>query len=276
VAPRPFWKGYLKLSLVTCPVALTPATSEVEKVRFHTLNRRTGHRVAAQYVDSESRRPVSEEAQARGYARDESHVVLLEEDELEAVRLESVRAIDIENFAPADDVDWIWLENPYYLTPDDPVGVEAFCVIRDAMKSTATVGISRLVLHRRERGVLLKPRGAGIELWTLRYGEEARNPRDIFGRLEDVAPDQALVGLVLQLIEERKRPWSADMVRDPVQKRLLDIIREKKAGRPARPGAPVEPERTPSNVINILDALRRSIAAEAGAKGPPSKGRRSR
>ncbi|MBV9287610.1 MAG: Ku protein, partial [Hyphomicrobiales bacterium] len=269
---RPFWKGYLKLSLVTCPVALTPATSEAGKVRFHTLNRRTGHRVVSRYVDAESGKPVAEDDEARGYARDETHVVVLEDDELEAVRLESVRAIDIERFVPADSLDWMWYETPYYLTPDDPVGVEAYCVIRDAMRSTGTVGVSRLVLHRRERAVLLKPRGQGIELWTLRYGEETRSPRDVFDGLEDVEPDPALVDLVLRLIAQRKRRWSPDLARDPVQERLLDIIREKKAGAPARPRAAAEPQRTPSNVINIMEALRRSIAGEAGAKRrPPSR-----
>ena len=274
MAARPFWKGYLKLSLVTCPVALTPATSQAEKVRFHTLNRQTGHRVVSRYVDSESGKPVAEDDEARGYARDEAHAVVLEDEELEAVRLESVRAIDIESFVPADGVDWMWYETPYYLTPDDPIGVEAYCVIRDAMRSTGTVGASRLVLHRRERAVLLKARGQGIELWTLRYGEETRSPRDVFGDLEDVDPDPALVDLVLQLIAQRKRGWSPDLARDPVQERLLDIIREKKAGAPARAREPAAPERTASNVINIMDALRRSIAAEAEARPTPSRRRR--
>ena len=274
MAARPFWKGYLKLSLVTCPVALTPATSQAEKVRFHTLNRQTGHRVVSRYVDSESGKPVAEEDEARGYARDEAHAVVLEDEELEAVRLESVRAIDIESFVPADGVDWMWYETPYYLTPDDPVGVEAYCVIRDAMRSTGTVGASRLVLHRRERAVLLKARGQGIELWTLRYGEETRSPRDVFGDLEDVDPDPALVDLVLQLIAQRKRGWSPDLARDPVQERLLDIIREKKAGAPARARAPAAPERTAGNVINIMEALRRSLAGEAAAKRRAPSGRK--
>jgi len=275
MAVRPFWKGYLKLSLVTCPVALTPATSEVEKVRFHTLNRRTGHRVVSRYVDSESGRPVAEDEQARGYARDESHLVVLEDEELEAVRLESARAIDIESFVPALGVDWVWYDTPYYLTPDDPVGVEAYCVIRDAMRATETVGVSRLVLNRRERAVLLKPRDNGIGLWTLRYGEEVRAPRDVFSGLDDLDLDPALIDLVLELIGERKRPWSPELVRDPVQERLLDIIREKKAGAPVRPPGASEPERTPSNVINIMEALRRSLASEAKSKHPaPSRRKR--
>ena len=183
MAPRPFWKGYLKLSLVTCPVALTPATSSADKVRFHTLNRRTGNRVVSRYVDSQSQTPIDEDDEVRGYARGEHDFVLLEEDELESVRLESARTIDIESFTASESIDWVWYDTPYYLTPDDPVGVEAYCVIRDAMGATGTVGVSRLVLHRRERAVLLKARDKGIELWTLRYGDEVRDPSDIFGSL---------------------------------------------------------------------------------------------
>jgi DNA end-binding protein Ku len=273
MAPRPFWKGYLKLSLVTCPVAMTPATSSADKVRFHTLNRKTGNRVVSRNVDSESGRPIDENDEVLGYARDEKNFVLLENEELEAVRLESARTIDIESFTPSDSVDWIWYDTPYYLTPDDPVGEEAYCVIRDAMRSTHMVGVSRVVLHRRERAVILKARDNGIELWTLRYGDEVRDPRDIFGAVRDVALNPDLLALVSELIAERKKPWSPDMVRDPVQERLLDLIDEKKKGAP-RPRAKKEAEPTPSNVVNIMDALRKSVAAEAKSKGSPSGPRR--
>jgi DNA end-binding protein Ku len=269
MAPRPFWKGYLKLSLVTCPVALTPATSDAEKIRFHTLNRKTGNRVVSRYVDSATGEPVNEDDEAKGYARDESSFVLLEDEDLDAVRLESARAIDIETFVPADSIDWIWYDTPYYLTPDDKVGEEAYCVIRDAMGSTGTVGISRLVLHRRERAVLLKARDNGIELWTLRYGTEVRDSSALFGGVQETKPDPALLDLVSQLIEERKRPWSPDMVHDPVQERLAEIISEKRKNvRPVRPKS--EPAPATTNVVNIMDALRRSVAAEAkGKKGKP-------
>jgi DNA end-binding protein Ku len=268
MAPRPFWTGYLKLSLVTCPVALTPATSDAEKVRFHTLNRKTGNRVVSRYVDSLTGKPVEEGSEAKGYARDEGSFVLLEEDELATVQLESARAIDIENFTPASSIDWIWYETPYYLTPNDKVGEEAYCVIRDAMRSTGMAGVARLVLHRRERAVLLKPRDNGIELWTLRYGEEVRSPRDIFAALGEAKPEPKLLELISELIEKRKKPWSPDLVRDKVQERLVEIIEEKKKSvRPARrkPEA-AEAAGSPSNVINIMDALRRSVAAETKKK----------
>jgi DNA end-binding protein Ku len=148
MASRPFWKGYLKLSLVTCPVAMTPATTETEKVRFHTLNRATGARVVSRYVDAESGKPLEEGEAAKGYQRGEDDYILLEDEELEAVRLESTRTIDVDMFVPAESIDWIWYDKAHYLTPDDPVGEEAFSVIRDAMQATGMVGVSRVVLYR--------------------------------------------------------------------------------------------------------------------------------
>lgn len=263
MAARPFWKGYLKLSLVTCPVAMSPATSVKERARFHTLDRKTGRRVVSRFVDAASGAPVEEEDTVKGYPRGEDDYVLLEEEELAAVRLDSARTIDIELFAPADSIDWIWYDTPHYLTPDDPVGEEAFAVIRDAMAATRTVGVSRLVLSRREHAVMLAPRDKGIVLWTLRYGDEVRDPQDYFGAIGDVALDPEPLKLVTALIEQRMTRWDTKMVADPVQERLLDIIAEKKKGvRPAKVGGAVEAPTSASNVVNIIDALRKSLAAE--------------
>jgi DNA end-binding protein Ku len=266
MAPRPFWKGYLKLSLVTCPVAMMPATSENEKVRFHTLNRATGNRVVSRYVDAVSGKPVDEDDEVKGYPRGEDDYVLLEDEELEAVALESTRTIDIEMFTPAESIGWIWYDRPHYLTPDDTVGEEAFCVIRDAMAATGMVGISRLVLYRRERAVLLEPRDKGIVLWTLRYGDEVRDEKDYFAGVDAGKPDADLMKLVTTLIDKRTRHWDAGMVGDPVQARLLDLIasKRKKGKRPSKPAA--KPEAPAGNVINIMDALKKSIAAESKAK----------
>jgi DNA end-binding protein Ku len=265
MAGHSFWTGYLKLSLVTCPVALTPATSESAKIRFHTLNRKTGNRVVSRYVDEETGRPVEEGDEAKGYARGENDYLILEDDELESVQLESTRTIDIERFAPADHVDWVWCDTPYYVTPDDPVGEEAYCVIRDAMRSTGMVGVSRLVLYRREREVVLTPRDNGIVLWTLRAGEEVRQPSAAFREAKEAALDTRLVDLVAKLIESRRATWSPKMARDPVQARLGEIIKEKKKGHAHKAPATAEGPEKPSNVVNIMDALRRSLAAEKGA-----------
>src|ERR1700678_2329061 len=253
MAARPFWKGYMKLSLVTCPVAMMSATSEEEKVRFHVLNRRTGNRIQSHFVDAESGKPVDEANEVKGYARGEDDYVLLEDEELESVALESV--------------DWIWCDTPYYLTPDNPIGEEAYCVIRDAMRSTEMVGVSRLVLNRRERAVILKPRDNGIVLWTLRFGDEVRDSSEYFGAIREVKPDVELMRLIGDLIKSRKKAWSPDMVADPVQAQLLDIIAAKKKGAKkakAKPKAEPEP---PSKVINIMDALRRSVASAKKTKG---------
>jgi DNA end-binding protein Ku len=260
MAPRSFWKGYLKLSLVTCPVAMAPATSEAERVRFHTLNRATGNRVESRYVDAETGKPVDERDEVKGYQRGADEYVLLEDEELDAVALESTRTIDIETFVPREAIAWIWYDTPHYLTPNDPVGEEAFSVIREAMAVTGTVGISRLVLYRRERAVMLEPRDRGIVLWTLRYGDEVRDPDPYFAGIKTEKLEPQLISLVSKLIDQRTVPWDPKLLGDPVQDRLLELIAAKKKGR--RPTkAKRQPDRPP-NVVNIMDALRKSLAAE--------------
>lgn len=269
MAPRPYWKGYLKLSLVTCAVSLTPATSEGEKVRFHTINSETGNRVRSRYVDAETNKPVRDEDEVKGYETEEGRHIVIEDEELEAVGLESTRTIDIEQFVPTDSIEWVWYDTPYYLMPDDEVAQEAFAVIRSAMEATGTAGISRLVLSRRERAVMLVPRGKGIVLWTLRYGDEVRDPKEVFGDIKETKPEGKLVSLIETLIEDLTKPWDPSMVGDPVQERLKDIIaaKQKKAGRkPAKARKGEEPE-VPTNVVNIMDALKKSISQEKGQKG---------
>ncbi|HVW92843.1 MAG TPA: Ku protein [Devosia sp.] len=256
MARRAFWRGYLKLSLVTCPVAMNPVVSESEKVRFHTLNRQTGHRIQSRYVDAVTGKPVDGEQQVKGYPRGEDEYVMLEDEELDEVALESTRTIDIDMFVPKASIDWIWYDVPHFLLPDDEVGEEAFSVIREAMRATETVGISRLVLYRRERAVLLEPRDKGIILWTLRYGDEVRNEAGYFAGV-DGEPDAKMLKLVTDLIEKRKQPWSPKLVEDPVQERLLDIIKAKQKGKP-RAKAKAAPEK-PNNVIDLTEALRRSL-----------------
>lgn len=263
MALRPYWKGYLKLSLVTCPVQMTPATSGSEKVRFHTLNRQTRNRVVSHYVDAVSGKEVKEEDEVKGYQRGENDYIILEDEELENVALDSTKTIDINVFSPRDTIEWIWLDTPYYLSPDDPVGQEAFSVIRDAMAAEDMVGISRLVLSRRERAVMLEPRGKGIVLWTLRYGDEVRDEDSYFSAIDDTVSDAEMMPLIKQLIKKQTRHWDSKLVSDPVQDRLLEIIeaKRKKTKRQGKTKAPADT--TPSgNVINIMDALRKSVEAE--------------
>lgn len=264
MAPRIFWKGYLKLSLVTCRVAMSPAVSDSEKVRFHTLNRATGHRVESRYLDSGTGKVVEEDDQVKGYQTGDDEYVMIEDEELESVALDSTRTIDIETFVPEDSIAWVWYDRAHYLLPDDEVGEEAFAVIRDAMVATGKVGISRLVMYRRERAVMIMPRKRGMILWTLRYGSEVRDADDYFGGLPASKVEPKVLKLAQTMIKERSQPWDPSMAGDPVQERLLEIIAAKKKGkRTAKPRPAAEP---PSNVINIMDALRRSIASDERAK----------
>jgi DNA end-binding protein Ku len=266
MAPRPFWKGYLKLLLVTCPVTLTPATTEGKKVKFHTLNRATGNRIESRYVDAESNKPIDEEDEAKGYEHGEQDFVLLEDEELKSVALESTRTIDIGTFVERDSIEWVWYDKPHYLAPDGDVGEEAFAVIREAMVATGTVGIARLVLYRRERAVMIEPRDKGIVLWTLRYGDEVRDAEPYFEGIKKEKPDPKLMSLVTKVIEERTRPWGPELVKDPIQDELLKIIADKKKGKKVGRPEPAEAPAPPSNVINIMDALKKSIAADKKTK----------
>lgn len=259
--PRSYWKGYLKLSLVTCPVSMMPATSESEKVRFHTLNRKTNHRIVSKYVDSVTGKDVDEDDEAKGYERGENDFLVIEDEELKSVALESVRTIDIERFVPRDSIEWIWLEKPHYLSPSDEVGHEAFSVIRDAMVAEKVVGISRLVIGRRERAVMLEPCGRGIVVWTLRYGDEVRKEEAYFEDIDEKA-DPEMLPLIVKLIEQQRKPWKPDMVRDPVQEKLLEIIEKKrKATKPvkaAKPKGGAEPAER-GNIIDLMSALKQSL-----------------
>ena len=263
MAPKYYWKGYLKLSLVTCPVAMTPATSESEKVRFHTLNKDTGHRVVSQYVDSVTGKPVKDGNEAKGYPRGENDYIILTDDDLDTVALDTVKTIDIEKFVPAESIEWIYLEKPHYLMPDDAVGNEAFAVIRDAMKSYRVVGISKLVMGRRERAVVLEPRDEGIVLWSLRFGGEVRPEEAYFEDIDEKA-DPDLVPLVQQLIKQKTARWSPNMVSDPIQDALLKLIEEKrKLLKPKKAAKGQKEQAAPaSNVVNIMDALRKSLEAD--------------
>jgi DNA end-binding protein Ku len=267
MAPRPFWKGYLKLSLVTCPVSMTPATTESERLRFHTLNSETGNRVQSHYVDAVTGAVVEDSDEVKGYPRGDDDYVMLEDEDLDAIALDSTRTIDVETFVARDSIAWIWQDKPHFLVPGGGVGEEAFAVIREAMRATKTVGIARLVLYRRERAVMLEPRDTGIVLWTLRYGDEVRAAGDTFAALAGERPDEEARALLERLIEKRTRAWDPALVQDPVQDRLKDIIAGKKRARrkaPAKREMAAAPEG--GNVISIMDALKRSLEADGGVK----------
>jgi DNA end-binding protein Ku len=253
----PFWKGYLKLSLVTCPVAMTPATSDGEKVRFHTLNRRTGNRVQSRFVDAVTGKPVKEDDEVKGYPKGDHDYVMLEDSELESVGLESTRTIDIDMFVPQESIGWIWYDAPHFLVPNDKVGEEAYSVIREAMRASETVGLARLVLYRRERAVMLEPRDNGILLWTLHYGDEVRDEDAYFADIARDKIDPHAQALLSSLIKKRSKEWTPKMVSDPVQKKMVDIINTKKKG--VKQKKAETPPPVGDNVVDIMEALKRSL-----------------
>lgn len=269
MSPRPYWKGYLKLSLVTCAVQLSPATTSSEKVSFHTINRRTQNRVVSRYIDSVTGKTVDDEDEVKGYERGEDDYVLIEDDELEDIALETTKTIDVSAFTKRDDVGWIWLDSPYFLTPRDKVSNEAFCVIRDAMKQEKMVGLSKLVLGRRERAVMLEPRDKGIILWTLRYGDEVRKASDYFSKLTPNGDEKKTLPLIKKLIKKQTQDWSDEFLQDPVQDKLEHLIEAKKKqqNKPKKKSASKpKNDEPPNNVINIMDALKRSLEKNKGSK----------
>lgn len=276
MAVRPYWKGYLKLSLVNCPVILSPVTTEGEKVKFHTINRKTNHRITTRYIDAVSGKVVDRDHQAKAYEKREDDYVIMEDDELDAVKLESARTIDIDEFAPADSIEWTYFDSPYFVTPADEVGEEAFIVIRQAMSDAGVVGIARLVINGRERAVMLQPWDAGILLWTLRFGDEVRDEDEYWKEVDDKPVDKKMLAMVEQLIEDRTTTWTDDMVEDPVQDRLLGMIKQKqRSTKKARPKATAQKEddaEQPGNVIDLMAALKKSLEGKPDA--PAKKTRR--
>lgn len=266
---RPFWNGYLKLSLVTCPVSLTPATSDSEKVRFHVLNRATGNRVESRYVDADTGEAVTSDDQAKGYPAADGEYITLSDADLDAVALESTRTIDIDMFVDKNSIDWVWFDTPYYLTTEEKVAEEAFAVIREAMKKVGTVGIARLVLNGRERAVMLEPRGRGIVLWTLRFGNEVRPAPEI----ELPKADTSDLASTNKIIDRLIKPWSGRMVTDPVQDKLLEIIKSKQPDK-AKKKTPAG--KSSKAAPSIMDALRKSLEADTNQASTASTARRVR
>jgi DNA end-binding protein Ku len=266
MAPRPNWKGYLKLSLVSCPVALFPATTTSERVSFRTLNRNTGNRVRRQFVDEQTGEPVESEEQAKGYEVAKGEYIMLEDDELKAVQIESNHTIDIERFVPREEVDELYLDTPYYLTPTDRVGEEAFAVIRDAMRTEKKVGLARVVLFRRERLMMLEPRDKGIVAVSLHYGNEVHAADGYFGEIPDTELPKEMLELAKHIIEKMSGEFEPDQFEDRYENALIELIRSKQKGVPVKP----QPTHRQTNVINLMDALRRSVEGETkGAAGKP-------
>ena len=263
MAPRANWKGFLKLSLVSCSIALVQATSSKDRVRFNIINRETGNRIRYRQVDAETGEDVPEEDRVKGYKTPDGSYVLLEAEELDEVALESTHTIDIESFVPRKDIDEIYLDTPYYLFPDEEVATEAFAVIRDAMRSTGLVGIARAVLHNHEHVLMLEPVDRGIKATSLRYADEIRDTEDYFSDIQDTKVPKDMLELAEHILKTKRGQFDMSKYSDRYEDALKALIKAKQAGQPA-PKLPAQP----SNVINLMDALRRSVRSERSGEAP--------
>src|SRR6185312_3654581 len=268
MAPRPTWKGYLKLSLVTCAVELTNATTQSEKVHFRVINRATGNTVKRQYIDSATGKPVKDEDEVKGYETGDNEYLLVEEDEIDAVEIESSHTLSLEGFVSKTDIEQVYLDTPYYLTPADEVSEEAFAVIRDAMEDKKMSGLARIVLYRRERPVVIEPLDRGMLLTTLRYDKTVRKADDVFDGMKEVKVDKDMIDLASDIIDRKKMKFDPSKFEDKYEDALIGLVEAKKKG--SKPPT-ARPSAKPSNVVNLFDALKKSLAEEGGSKGSSGK-----
>lgn len=262
MAPRPAWKGYLKLSLVTCAIELTNVVTHTEKVSFRVLNRKTGNTVKRIYVDAQTGKPLGDGDEIKGYEVSDGDFVHIEEDEIEAVQIESSHTMSLDGFVDKSSIQQFYLDTPYYVAPADKVSEEAFAVIRDAMAGKKMAGLARIVLYSRERPVVIEPLGKGMVLTTLRYDNTVRQPDTVFGDIKAVKTDQEMTDLAELIIDKKKATFDPSKFDDKYEDALLELIRAKKAGKKA-PAAQAAPK--PSNVVNLFDALKQSLSSDGGS-----------
>jgi len=272
MAPRANWKGFLRLSLVTCPVALYPATSESEKISFNQLNRKTGHRIKYSKVDADTGEEVANEDIVKGYKVDTDTFVEVTKEELENVALESTRTIEIDEFVDRTEIDPRYLIRPYYLCPDGKVGHDAFAVIRETIREMGKVAIGRLVLTSREHIIALEAKDKGLMGTLLRYPYEVRDPAEYFDDIQDVKVTKDMLDLARHIVEQKSGSFEPDKFEDQYETALVDLINKKRAGKPITPKERPRGE----NVVDLMDALRKSIggkgaAASEAARKPAKK-----
>jgi len=265
MAPRAYWKGYLKLSLVSCPIALYPASSSSERVSFSRVNRKTGNRLKQQLVDSETGEVVDKENIGRGYEVGKGQYLVIEDEEIEKIRTESTRTIDIDSFVPRAEIDDRYLDSPYYMAPTDQVGQEAFAVIRDAIREKGMVGLGRVVLARREHVVMLEAFDKGLLAITVRYPYEVRDPAAYFEDLPDLKLPDEMKELAAHIVDSKASHFNPAEFEDHYETALVEMLQARQAGQILSP--PTE-EVTPRRVINLMDALRASMSAETKKKPP--------
>ena len=262
MAARAYWKGYLKLSLVSCPISLFPATSEREKIRFHQVHKQTGNRIRYKKVDAETGREVEADDIVKGYEVGKGDFIELEPEEIDAISLESRRVIEIDAFVPKADIDELYLNNPYYLVPDGEVGQQAFAVIREALRKEEVVALGKVVFTSREHIIALEARGRGLIGITLRYPYEVRSEKDYFDDIGDEKVPKDMLDLASHIVDTKRGKFDPAKFEDRYEDALKDLLKKKQKGeRIERPK-----EVGPTNVVNLMEALRRSVTAESDGR----------
>ena len=276
MAPRANWKGFLRLSLVTCPVALDPATSESEKISFNQLNRTTGHRIKYLKVDADTGDEVPNEDIVKGYEVEKGQFIEVTKEELEELALESTRTIEIDEFVDRSDIDPRYLIRPYYLRPDGKVGHDAFAVIRETIREMDKVAIGRVVLTSREHIIALEARAKGLIGTLLRYPYEVRDPAEYFDDIQDVKVTKDMLDLAKHIVNQKAGSFEPDKFEDHYETALVDLINQKRAGKVIRPKERPKGE----NVVDLMEALRQSakIGGKSGSGKPAAStsGRRKK
>ena len=268
---RAFWKGYLKLSLVSCPIGLYTGTSATERVSFRQINKKTGNRLRQQLVDEVTRDPVEGEEKGRGYEYAKNAYIPVDDDELDALAIESKHTIEIESFVPREQIDERYLDSPYYIAPDGQVGQDAFAVIREAMRGKDMVALGRVVLAKRERVIMLQPWDKGLMGTTLRYPYELRDAKEYFDDIPNVKLEADMLKLAEHILQSKAADFDPAQFVDHYEEAVVEMLKKKEAGLPvSREHAAPRPQ----NVVNLMDALRRSIAEEKAASAAPKKGRK--
>jgi DNA end-binding protein Ku len=268
MAPRANWKGFLRLSLVTCPIALFPATSESEKISFNQINKKTGHRIRYLKVDADTGEEVANEDIIKGYKVDTDQYLEVTKDELENIALESTRTIEIDEFVPRSEIDDLYLVRPYYLVPDGKVGHDAYAVIRETIRSLDKVAIARVVLTNREHVIALEARDEGLMGMLLRYPYEVRDASEYFDEIQDVKITKDMLDLAKHIVEQKSGHFEPDKFEDHYEAALTELLNKKQKGVPITAAK----KQAPSNVVNLMDALRASI----GDKGKTAAAKRKK
>jgi DNA end-binding protein Ku len=262
MAPRANWKGFLRLSLVTCPVALYPATSDSEKISFNQINRNTGHRIKYLKVDADTGEEVSNEDIMKGYKVDTDTYIEVSKDELENIALESTRTIEIDEFVPKSSIDPRYLIRPYYLVPDGKVGHDAFAVIRETIRNMDMVAIGRVVLTSREHIIGLEPMDKGLVGTLLRYPYEVRDEKEYFDEIQDVKVTKDMLDLAKHIVNQKAADFEPERFEDHYEEALTELINAKRQGKTISP----RPRPSSGNVVDLMDALKKSLASEADPK----------